>query len=75
MTEEQKALFMKEVKRIALEMMGLAMEFPEMGLLDITVDDDGYYNAYTSNESTMFCVSKTAGQAQTYKEIKIGGNV
>jgi hypothetical protein len=73
MTEEQKALFMKEVKRIALDMMGLAMEFPEMGLLDIAVDDDGYYNAYTSNESTIFSVSKTAGHAPTYTETKVRG--
>lgn len=69
MTEEQKALFKEEAKRIAKEVISLAMEFPGMGLLSICGSDDGYFDASISSEDTIFTFSKSAGNEPTWWEV------
>ena len=70
MTEEQKALFKKESKRIALEIMALAMEFPGMNPISITATDGGYFHISVSDDKKIYTFTKVAGFPETYEEIK-----
>lgn len=70
MTEEQKALFMKEAKRLSLELMGLAMEFPGT-LIDITVDDSGYFASTVMTQKEIYRTYKTAGHKQGFDVIEM----
>lgn len=70
MTEEQKALFKKESKRIALEIMALAMEFPGVDQVIITATDRGYFDATVFDDEKIYSYSKTAGHAPSWWEIE-----
>lgn len=67
MTEEEKGYFMAEVKRIALELMSLKMDFPKMGPLSVITDDEGFFSAQFSDGEKIYSTSKIAGFEQDFE--------
>lgn len=70
MTEEQKFVFKEEGKRIALELMALATEFPGMNPISIVATDGGYFHVSVSDEKKIYTFTKVAGIPAEYEEIE-----